>query len=86
VTRTIDTIGRAARHDMLIRVECGHCRHVGHHRAHEIAKVVGHGRAIDSIRFVCSRCHARAARAVPIELDYDRPPKVTVWVPMQLKR
>ncbi|MEX0408056.1 hypothetical protein ABGN05_20565 [Aquibium sp. LZ166] len=86
MTRTIDTIGRAARHDMLIRIECGHCRHVGHHRAHEVAKVVGMGRSIESIRFVCSRCKTPARKAVPIEFDRDRPPKVIVWVPMELKR
>jgi len=86
MTRTIDTVGRAARHDMLIRVECGHCRHVGHLRAHDVAKVVGQGRSIDTLRFVCSRCNARAAKAVPIEYDRDRPPKVMIWVPMEFRR
>lgn len=86
MTRTIDTIGRAARHDMLIRVECRACGHVGFHKAHEVAQVVGHGRSIESIRFVCSECRGRSVRAVPLEFDRDRPPKVMVWVPMRLRR
>ena len=86
MTRTIDTVGRAARHDMLIRVECGHCRHVGHLRARDVARVVGQGRSIGTLRFVCSRCNARAAKALPMEYDRDRPPKVMIWVPMEFRR
>lgn len=86
MTRTIDTIGRAARHDMLVRVECRGCRHVGFHRAHELARMVGHGRHIEAIRFVCSKCEGRDVRAIAMEFDRDRPPGITVWTPMRLRR
>lgn len=86
MTQTIDTIGRAARHDMLVRVECLSCRHVGFHRAHELARLLGHGRTIAAIRFVCSKCAGREVHARALEFDRDRPPKVEVWVPRRLTR
>lgn len=86
MTRAIDTAGAAARHNMLLRVECLICGHVGHHRAQVVAQAVGYGCPLDNLPFVCSRCRSRKVRTAPQEFHPDRPPKVTVWVPMQLRR
>jgi hypothetical protein len=85
MARLIGTIGQAVRHGMLARIECMHCRHVGFHKASELARAVGFGRAFDDIRFKCSRCERRNAKVRPMEIDHDRPPKVMVWTLTRLR-
>jgi hypothetical protein len=85
MARFLDTLGKAARHGMMVRVECLHCRHVGHHRADELARAVGYGTAFTSIRFKCSRCGRTDAKALPFELDRDRSRPLTVWTQITLK-
>ena len=55
----MDSVGRAARHGMLLVVECRHCRKVGYHKAGEVAKIAGFGTPLKSVKFICSRCGRR---------------------------
>ena len=86
MTRFLDTVGKAVRHDMLLSVECLHCRHVGFHQAAELARIVGYGTAFTSIRFKCSRCGRKDAKALPVEIDRDRAKPLLVWTQIEIKR
>lgn len=97
MTRTIDTLARAARHGMLVRASC-FCGNQRYYRASDLAMVVGGGRDPRSLRFRCNRCEKPSTAVTVIEVDLDRigtlkvwkpvtaPDGATVWMPERLKR
>jgi C4-type Zn-finger protein len=52
----MDSVGRAAKANMLLIVECGHCCHVGRFRVNDVAQVVGWNKPLEAIKFRCKRC------------------------------
>lgn len=81
----MDSVGRAARHGVLLVVECRHCRHVGHHKASDVAQVAGFGRPLENINFKCSRCGRRDVKVGTQFVDIDRPPKIHIWTLTRFK-
>jgi hypothetical protein len=55
MTSTIDTLGKAARHGMIVRVACG-CGNVRDYLATEMLARFGAGRDPRRLPFRCSRC------------------------------
>jgi hypothetical protein len=68
MTRTIKTLGQAARHGMLVRVMCRKCEKVGFFVASDLANVNGHGRTFDSLKFRCKECDVADCEVVPFHL------------------
>jgi hypothetical protein len=81
----MDSVGRAARHGMLLVVECRHCRKVGYHKAGEVAKIAGFGTPLESVKFICSRCGRRDVVVKTMFVDPDRPPQLRVWTTMPFR-
>lgn len=71
----MDSVGRAAKANMLLIVECGHCYHVGRFRANDVAKVVGWNKPLEIIHFKCKRCSRKDATVRTQFIDQDRPLK-----------
>lgn len=81
MTRTIDTLARAARHGMLVRATCV-CGNQRHYRAGDLATLVGGGRDPRSLRFRCSQCDRKPSTVAVIEVDLDRVGVLRVWKPV----
>lgn len=73
----IDTLGKAARHNMLLRVECG-CGNTRAYLASDLMMILGGGIDPRGIRFRCGACHPRVT---VVEVDRDRRPNITIWRP-----
>jgi hypothetical protein len=85
MTRTIKTLGQAARHGMLVRVTCRKCEKVGYFVASDLANVNGHGRSFESLKFRCRECDVIDCEVVPFEDDRDRVNKKRiVWRPVPM--
>lgn len=80
MTRVIDTLGKAARHSMLVRVECG-CGNIRYYRAMDLAMVAGAGRDPRDLPFRCTRCRPRRPTVTVLEIDRDRMPRIDIWEP-----
>jgi len=80
MARLIDTLGRAARHNMIVRVECV-CGNIRYYRAMDLATVAGAGCDPRDLPFRCTRCRPRPPRVTVLELDRDRMPRIDVWEP-----
>jgi hypothetical protein len=76
----MDSVGRAARHNMLLIVECGHCCHVGRFKANEVAQVVGWNKPLEAVKFRCKRCSRTDTKVRTQFMETDRPPKGYIWV------
>jgi len=85
MTRTIRTLGLAARHDFLIQVTCAACRHEACFIAGDLAGIYGEGRSIASLRFKCSQCTGSGGRAVPFRQESSRKREMIVWRPIKVK-
>lgn len=83
MTRTIDTLGKAARHGMIVRAECS-CGNIRYYRAMDLALEVGSGRDPRSLRFRCTRCRPNPVTVTVLELDRDRMPRIEVWEPREV--
>lgn len=59
MTITIDTLGKASRHRMMLYVTCRHCGHKGRFAARDLARSHGFGRDPKNLVFRCSRCERR---------------------------
>ena len=85
MTRTMKTLGQAARQGMLVRVMCRKCEKVGFFVASDLANVNGHGRTFESLKFRCKECNVVDCEAVAFEDDRDRVNKKRiVWRPAQM--
>lgn len=56
MTITIDTLGKAARHRMILQVTCRRCGHAGNFTARDLARTKGFGRDPKLLTFRCTRC------------------------------
>ena len=81
MTSAIDTLGKAARHNMIVRAECRSCGNARFYRASDLAMHFGGGRDVRSLKFRCQRCEPKVDVSV-IEIDTDRLPRLTVSAPV----
>lgn len=56
MTRTIDTLGKAIRHALVLQVDCQLCRRLRHLDLHSLYSRYGAGLDPYSIRFACIDC------------------------------
>ena len=56
MTRTIDTLGKAVRHALVLQVDCTLCRRRRHFDLHSLYSRYGAGRDPYSLRFACIDC------------------------------
>lgn len=68
------TFGEAARHGMILRVECG-CGRMEYFVAKDIARHWGKDTPITGHRFRCKNCAPPAVRVTPLAIDLDRVPR-----------
>lgn len=80
MTQVIDTLGKAARHGMIVRVECASCGKRKFFRAIDLATVYGGGRDPRRLNFTCKPCRPKIEITV-LEVDRDRMPSLVVWRP-----
>ena len=82
MTSTIDTLGKAVRHNMLVMSECS-CGNVRYYRAYDLMMAFGGGRSPFGLPFTCTRCKPRIKVKV-FEPDPDHLPKqLIVHKPMK---
>jgi hypothetical protein len=67
MTRTIKTLGQAARHGMLVRSRCRKCNKAASFTADSLADMFGHGREIRSLNFKCRDCNSTECEVLPYE-------------------
>jgi hypothetical protein len=91
MTRTIDTLGRALRHQMLLQVSCRRCSRLRLYECQGLATRFGLGRDPLRLNFVCATCRRRC-RLVLLEAR-DLPQEAIVlrleaggWVTARLGR
>lgn len=85
MTRTIRTLGQAARHDFLLSVSCPSCQRETVFLASDIAAIYGEGRTIGSLRFTCTQCGDKGGSALPFHQDSSRKREIVVWRPVKVK-
>lgn len=85
MTRTLDTLGKALRHNMLIVATCRDCGREARFRAADLATFYGHGRDPYSLKFRCTACDKRNCKVTIMDSPYDRTPETIVWRPMKVR-
>lgn len=85
MARKIDTLGKAARDGMVLRVDCTHCANSGFFRASDLAGLRGPHVTPESLSFRCRRCGRKRYNLRVLEVDYDRRPNMIVWVPQRFR-
>ncbi|PSH57875.1 hypothetical protein CU100_09280 [Phyllobacterium endophyticum] len=73
MTKTITTLGQAARHGMLVRSRCLTCNKSASFTAGSLAEMFGHGRDIRSLKFKCRDCNSTKCEVLPYEELSKRP-------------
>lgn len=81
MSRSIDTLGKAARHGMVLRAECP-CGNLRYFRTRDLAAHYGGERDPYGLKFRCRACAARP-EVVLLDLDHDCMPAINVWRPMR---
>jgi len=81
----IDTLRKAVKHGMLLRIECRACGNAAHFLASDVAQFADASRPLSEIRFRCRTCNARDFSVTPQEHYTDRTREVIVWRPVKLK-
>ena len=77
----LDTLGKAVRHNMLVRTECQVCGNVALYRASDLMMLYGGGRNPFELPFKCRKCKP-GVKVSLVEFDHDRPPKMPVLRPV----
>lgn len=85
MTSTIWTLAQAARHGMLIRIECKGCGRLAQFLASEVAQFQPRARLVDDLRFHCKECDGRVFHIRPVHWDRERKRHEVVWQPTKLK-
>ena len=67
MTRTMKTLGQAARHAMLVRSRCRKCNKTASFTAGSLTDMFGHGREIRSLKFRCKDCNSTDCEVLPYE-------------------
>lgn len=85
MTQTIDTLGKALRHNMLVVTTCRECQNQARFMAKDLATFYGHGRDPFSLKFRCKQCDTRNCKITLMDNPYDRTPETIVWRPVKVK-
>ncbi len=80
----IDTLGKAARHGMAVRVTCRTCANETTFMASDLASLYGFNLEPRALRFRCRKCGHASYRTSVLELDPDQRKGQIVWVPKRL--
>ncbi|MBP1850629.1 hypothetical protein [Rhizobium halophytocola] len=86
MTILIDTLGKAARHNMLVQAHCRKCGRQAKFLATDLVRFYSPGRRIETLPFKCRECDASDCRIVPIEFITDRTRETIVWRPTKVKQ
>ena len=78
----IDTLGKATRHNMLLKVECG-CGNVRYCRSADLMMVYGGGADPFKLKFDCSRCKPDIKLTL-LELLEHLPKKMVIHKPIKV--
>jgi hypothetical protein len=81
----IDTLGKAARHRLLVLVACRRCGREARFYAEELATHYGHGRDPQSLKFRCEGCKASSCRITLVEQSVEPNHEMIVWRPLRVK-
>lgn len=82
---SIDTLGKATRHNMLVVATCRHCERQARFLASDLAGFYGHGRDPRSLPFRCKACDRRDCRVTLMDWPFDRTPETIVWRPVKVR-
>jgi hypothetical protein len=82
---TIDTLGRAGRHRMLVVAECRLCGREAKFYAEELAVFYGLGRDPQTLKFRCKACDSVQCKITLIEQSFERKREMIVWRPVRVK-
>ncbi|QRM54600.1 hypothetical protein [Sinorhizobium sp. BG8] len=83
MTITIDTLGKAARHRMLVVATCRRCERQAKFMASDLAGMYGAGRDPRELPFKCRECGVRDSKVTVIEFPFDRKPDTVIWRPVK---
>jgi hypothetical protein len=86
MTNTIDTLGKAGRHDMLVLVECRLCRRQAKFLAHDLAIFYGQATPPSVLPFRCEACNTRDCKVTLTESDFEHNHEVIVWRPIKVRQ
>lgn len=82
---SIDTLGKATRHNMLVVATCRHCERQARFLASDLAGFYGHGRDPRTLPFRCKACDRRDCRVTLMDWPFDRTPETIVWRPVKVR-
>ncbi len=85
MTGTVDTLGKAGRHRMLVLVECRLCGRQARFYAEELATFYGRGRDPQTLKFRCTACRNRRCRITLTEQSFERPVDRVIWRPVRIR-
>ena len=80
---TLDTLGKAARHNMLVVATCRLCGHQAKFMASDLGHFYGQGRDPRSLPFKCKSCDTRDCQVTLMEFPFERRPDTIIWRPMK---
>jgi len=86
MTNTIDTLGKAGRHNMLVVAECRICGRQAKFLAQDLATFYGQARAPWSLRFRCEACDNSDCKIIVTESNFERQHEITVWRPVKIRQ
>jgi ribosomal protein L37E len=86
MTNTIDTLGKAGRHNMLVVAECRRCGRQAKFLAQDLATFYGQAREPRSLRFRCETCDNGDCRIFVTESNFERSHEITVWRPVKIRQ
>ena len=86
MTNTIDTLGKAGRHNMLVLVECRACGRQAKFLAQDLANFYGYAVAPAALPFRCEECNTRDCKITVTETNYERKHEIVVWRPVKLRQ
>jgi len=85
MTMTIDTLGKAARHRMLVTAQCRRCGREARFLASDLAQFYNPGRSLFGLPFKCRECNLGNCKISTSEYLNDRTREIIVWRPMKVK-
>ena len=85
MTGTIDTLGKAGRHRMLVMAECRLCGRQAKFFAEELAVFYGRGRDPRTLKFRCEPCGTTDCIITLAQHSFERKQETVVWRPVRVK-
>lgn len=86
MTNTIDTLGKAGRHNMLVLAECRQCGRQAKFLAQDLAGFYGHAKDPWSLPFRCEECNTRNCKVTLTESNFERKHEIVVWRPVKVRQ